>query len=81
MLFSQTCSIHSTVSGFFETFPEKPSSEENKDEEAETTTADSDDMTPGGEFPPDLLTEWQEFFSTNLYNTVLSMFITISGKI
>lgn len=32
------------------------------------------------EFPPNLLVEWQEFFSGNLFTTVLQLFLYHAGK-
>jgi hypothetical protein len=72
------------VSAFFETFPEKLIKEEKTDQTDEKQSAaadgDGDGVTPEGEFPPNLLQEWQEFFSVNVFSTILSMFVHVAGK-
>ena len=56
----------------------KVSNEAHSSDVSNEKTNGSSENAP--EFPPNLLVEWQEFFSGNLFTTVLQLFLYHAGK-
>lgn len=79
----QVCSFFCIVARFFQENASKlstirdtglSSEASHEVESGSLATADT------GEFPPNLFAEWQEFFSGNLFNAVLQLFMLHAGE-
>ena len=88
VLCCQVCSFFCTVARFFQENASKlskPSSEGHSSDashKAETGSPEnSSSLTSvAPEFPQNLFAEWNEFFSSTLFTTVLQLFLCHSGK-
>jgi len=52
----------------------------NSSEASHEVDSESSATADNGVFPPNLLAEWQEFFSGSLFNTVLRLFMFHAGE-
>ena len=77
----QVCSLFCNVARFFQENASKLSKVSNEihssDVSHERANVSSENAP---EFPPNLLVEWQEFFSGNLFTTVLQLFLYHAGN-
>ena len=75
------CTLHTTVIHFF-----KEHSSQLQEASKSAIVPESPDVTAppaydGVGFPPNLLNEWEDFFSATVYGTLLSVFLHFAGKI
>ena len=77
----QVCSLFCNVARFFQENASKLSKVSNEAHSSDVSNERANVSSENApEFPPNLLVEWQEFFSGNLFTTVLQMFLYHAGK-
>ena len=79
----QVCSVFCIVARFFQENASKLSKisdDGNSSEASHGVESSSSANVDNAVFPPNLLAEWQEFFSGSLFNTVLRLFMLHAGE-
>ena len=77
----QVCSLFCNVARFFQENVSKLSKVSNEAHSSDVSNEKANGSSENApEFPPNLLVEWQEFFSGNLFTTVLQLFLYHAGK-
>ena len=79
----QVCSLFCIVARFFQENTSKLSKisdDGNSSEASHGVESSSSANVDNAVFPPNLLAEWQEFFSGSLFNTVLRLFMFHAGE-